>query len=1154
MTTHQRDRSRPRNSFRGAWGSVLAVALGTTALLSGSCKKSEAGAEDAVGPGYGKDDSGDEADLECRIVLRALALQEGNENIAVGLLDAEAAEVDAGGKPNILFTFQIGAGDGAAFKQLPGSAFKEVSGGLEGYQRFQFQIDLEGQDAVEIIPLLAIKDGRLFDHNRDPDGVEGIRPDVRPGANNDNYLATRDQGFVIPLDENRCPKAKCRLPGVQIQRTFAGVSLRDPTSVKWEHGVPDSQRRVFVVEKLGRIVAFPDVDEATDGDKQVFLDWENRPGQARDPEKTYNRGGRFGEFAPGWEEGFLDMALHPDWPEVPEVYVTYNTGLGDPEDRANPGEAFWNLTRFTSADGGKTLDPGSAKVLIRIRKQGLTHNAGAVLFHPVDKTLFVSVGTDGGFPFDLFQNAQNPARLFGSIIRIDVDPATRDEEVGYSIPTDNPFAGGTTPDGKAARPEVWTYGNRNPWRMSFDPDTLELWGAEIGENTREEVNIYKPGGNYGYPFFEGTACTFRGEAIGCSGNGLEPPIFELYASDAQRPDGGLVGDSVTGGFIYRGTDMPDLQGWYVFGDFITGEILAFDPSSSAKEPKTIAETGKSIATFGESPEGEIFFVNHQHREQRVEGDPHVRADGEIYRILPAACQTAPPPPLVDYAFLSADGPGSERGANAYYRSILPEKRQIETYTLAEWKEDYIGNQETIEALYHNCWDLCFWREMHCTKEIGPGVGGCWVTNWQEEEQSPVASNFNPDAGAPDLGTVCMNVSEEGYTRFYVFAPTPDADTPASDEQRLLNPFAILDDEKGDGVTEDDKKYVPHLCTPCHSGQKYRLNGSPDLGSIFREFEPSLMTLDPGVTFSKDQIEDRFFQLNESAFSANSSLNTRSPMLAYLESLYPNGTPPAVDIFGNDEFAADLVPESWDDDDSGDERIIAAKRALWHDLVNPYCMGCHRVRKVEVDFSEYDRFRGLGEEDGGEVGLFRFITGDPTDREGHPIFMPQSQWMFDRLNGPSGNLQPSDPIGQKAVAAITEWLAAIEALQPPTCAVTFVTNGPDFTVPGQDVFITGQVGAIDSGELGTWAPWDGVALDGTDFPTWRGTVELPQGADLQFKVTVVDARQEAQNECGGNPRVQWANGNNQELTVKTAASGCTQEVTIAAQDFQAAICE
>ncbi len=1137
---------------RGRDGAARWAALALTSLLGlSACKGGEGGPKSAEGPGYGKADAGDAADLDCRIILRDLGMNEEGTR-AIGHLDAEAAEVDGGGQPQVLFTFDVGATDAAAYFLI--DSMREVGGGLEGYQRYEFEIDLQGNDAVELIPLLKVQDGRLFDHNRDPDGVEGIRPDVRPGTNNDNYLAERNNNFEIALDEARCPRARCRLPGVQIVRAFEGVTMRDPTSIKWEPNVSQNERRVFVVEKIGRILAFPDRANASDNDVQVVLDWVNQPGQGRDDDKTYNRGGRFGNAAPGWEEGFLDMTFHPQWPEVPEVYVVYNTGLGDPE--GDGGEAFWNLARLESTDGGRTLDPRTLHVMIREKKSALTHNGGAIVFHPEDQTMFVSIGTDGGFPFDLYGNAQNPAKLFGTIIRIDVSEENRDPETGYAIPEDNPFAGGTTPDGTAARPEVYTYGNRNPWRMNFDPETNELWGCEVGENTREECNVYVAGGNYGYPLYEGTSCTFRGEeARNCSREGLQFPLFELYASDAQRPDGGIVGDSVTGGFLYRGTSLPDLAGWYVFGDFITGELLAFDPEGGQQNPKIIAETGKNIAAFGQNPDGELFFLNHQHREQAVEDNPQGRADGEIYKIEAAACQSAPPPPLVDYAFLSADGPGSERGANAYYRSILPEDRTVDTYTLEQWKEDYVPEgTETVSALYKNCWDLCFWRDMTCTKELGPGVGGCWVSNWSEEEHSPQAVNHDPSLGGTDLGTVCMNVSEEGFTRFYVFLPREGAG-PHPDEERFLNPFAILDDERGDGITEDDKKFVPHVCTPCHSGVKYRINGSPDLGSIFREFEPGLMALETGETFDKPAIEERFFQLNAAAHSANSSLNTRTPMIGYIESLYPQNAPPAVDIFGRDDHADDELPDSWSGDESGDPRIAAAKHDLWWKFVNPYCMGCHRVRKIEVDFTEYDRFRGLGEREGDEIGLYRFITGDPLDREDHPIFMPQSQWMFDRLNGPSGNLEPENQLGQDAVDVINEWLDALQAHEPQTCEVEFEVRGVDFTQPGMDVFVTGQVGDIDGGELGSWTPWEGLQLGGADFPTWNGSIELPIDAAVQYKVTVADRRQATRNQCDGNPMVFWEFGpDNANRVLTVGEGGCPQRVVVQDLEFQQPFCE
>ena len=169
------------NRLRGVLAPLSMAAVLFGLGVAPSCGGDKGGVEDAEAPGYGKEDSGDAADLECRIVLRSLAMSEDGTK-AIGLLDAEAAEVDAGGKPNVLFTFEIGANDGAKFFQLDPKTLKEVAGGLEGYQRFQFEIDVAGKEAVELIPFLGTKTGRFFDHNRDADGVAGVRPDRRPGA------------------------------------------------------------------------------------------------------------------------------------------------------------------------------------------------------------------------------------------------------------------------------------------------------------------------------------------------------------------------------------------------------------------------------------------------------------------------------------------------------------------------------------------------------------------------------------------------------------------------------------------------------------------------------------------------------------------------------------------------------------------------------------------------------------------------------------------------------------------------------------------------------------------------------------------------------------------------------------------------------------
>jgi hypothetical protein len=1051
------------------WALCLVVGL---ALGCGS----EQAIYPADGPQLGKADSGDEGDRNCRIILREM------KSLGEGFIDADSAEVERGSAPVVMFSF-----GNQEFFEIRGLA--EVEGGLPGFQRFKFEIPDRG-DRVEIIPFLKTQSGRLFDHNRNPNDT-------------DNYIATRAQGFKIALDNNTCPdKRECEVPGITLERAFPNLALLDVTAMHWEPNVANP--RVFVVEKAGRILVFPDRNDVRQDQVEVFLDWRNTSG-ARDLDKTYNRGGRFGDQAAGWEEGFLDLAFHPKWPQTPEVFVTYNSGLGDPE---AGGNAQWNLARFASSDSGKTLAVGTRKVLIKLEKRGLTHNGGRVVFHPTENLLYVSVGSDGGFPFDPQNNAQNTSRLFGKILRIDVD--REKDGRGYGIPPGNPFVNGTRPDGTPALPEIWAYGVRNPWRMNFDAQPPhELWDAEVGENAREEVNIIERGKNYGYNLFEGNVCTFRGEqAVNCSKNGLTDPLLVLYASDfpgAQMPPGAQRGDSITGGYVYRGADIKNLQGLYVFGDFIRGEIFAYQRGTA--QPVKIFDSGQPISTFAQNPKNELYIVAHHHQEQSG-----ATRNGEIYKLRDAPCQQSRPGVEPSYVFLAADGAGSEFSARAYYKALLP-NRNIDTYTLADWKADYVKQLPIIEALYKNEWDLNFWRQMKCTMTISPGVGGCCVTNWQNE-----ADAANPSS-PPDLGTVCMNVAsrdEGAFTRFYVFGP--DVQTHDVDSKRTLQTFAILDDEKGDGVTEDDKKYVPHLCTPCHGGVRYKQGGSPDLGSVFREFEPSILTQGAlnGAAF-----ESKLFQLNQVALGANRALGISTPMIDYIENrIYPTGGPPSRSVFDEEP------PASWL---SGNAASDTANTAMWKNVVNPYCMGCHRVRKEEVNFESYERLEKFGNRQNGISQFERHTTGNyrnPTPD--HPIWMPQTQFMFDRFNS------TTDPLGINAQTSIRNWLTVVNsAMAAESCAVTFITNGPDFTFFGQDAVITGQVGAPDSGELGRWDARMGLVLDGANFPQWRGTINLPQGKVIEYKATVVDR-------FSGN--VTFEVGFNHTATIPTTGLGCTLTLT------------
>lgn len=272
------------------------------------------------------------------------------------------------------------------------------------------------------------------------------------------------------------------------------------------------------------------------------------------------------------EEGLLGFAFAPDYETSGEVYVHYSTG--DP--RRNV------LERYREVDGA--IDPASAQIILEVEQPYANHNGGAIEFGP-DGMLYVALG-DGGLGGDPQGNGQNRDTLLGSILRIDVSGG----EAGYASPPDNPFASG------GGAPEIWAYGLRNPWRMTFDRETGDLWTGDVGQNAYEEVNRIERGGNYGWNITEGPDCFRRDD---CDRTGLIAPRAWYGRDD---------GVAVTGGYVYRGTAMPELRGWYVYGDFATGNVWAVDAAADAGDAVLIAETGVPIASFAQDPDGELYLV------------------------------------------------------------------------------------------------------------------------------------------------------------------------------------------------------------------------------------------------------------------------------------------------------------------------------------------------------------------------------------------------------------------------------------------------------------------------------------------------------------------------------------------------------------------
>jgi glucose/arabinose dehydrogenase len=275
-------------------------------------------------------------------------------------------------------------------------------------------------------------------------------------------------------------------------------------------------------------------------------------------------------------------------------------------------------------DANSNVAPGSERILLTLRKpvtsanpQGETnHNGGNIAFGPEPgNLLYLGIG-DGGGGNDLhgqIGNGQSTTTLLGKMLRIIVPQVPGGP---YGIPGDNPNAGNAlcnaNGSGTAACPEIFAIGFRNPWRWSFDRSTGQLWVGDVGQSAREEIDKVVQDGNFGWRCFEGT----RNTGLDCGTPGTTiPPVAEYGRS---------VGQSVTGGFVYRGTRFPGLVGRYIFADFVSGNIFSID--SAAQGPLTLTggfSAGLNISSFGQDDVGELYVVHY--------GDGQT-SSGQLFRI------------------------------------------------------------------------------------------------------------------------------------------------------------------------------------------------------------------------------------------------------------------------------------------------------------------------------------------------------------------------------------------------------------------------------------------------------------------------------------------------------------------------------------------
>ena len=322
-------------------------------------------------------------------------------------------------------------------------------------------------------------------------------------------------------------------------------------------GVDPGTNDVIVVERRGRILGL-------DGGVRFDIDARVGPGSG--------------------ERGLLGLAFHPDDPD--RFFVNYTDNRGDTV-----------VSEFQRVGG--VMDASTERVVLEISQPASNHNGGNLAFGP-DGMLYIGMG-DGGAADDRFGNGQDPFTVLGAMLRLDPTPSG---DAPYTIPDDNPFADG------GGDPLVWATGLRNPWRYSFDADLLYV--ADVGQSDWEEVSVVAVDAaralNFGWPVLEGSHCF---QTRDCDPTGLIQPVTEYSHAD---------GFSITGGVVMHDPTIPELEGFYVYGDYGTGFVRGFFYESGAATRESALLTGVgNISSFGFDADGRVLVVT---------------LDGEIFRIVP----------------------------------------------------------------------------------------------------------------------------------------------------------------------------------------------------------------------------------------------------------------------------------------------------------------------------------------------------------------------------------------------------------------------------------------------------------------------------------------------------------------------------------------
>lgn len=373
----------------------------------------------------------------------------------------------------------------------------------------------------------------------------------------------------VPASATPADPSPTAIPGTAVQTGIPSeipsnetpsstTTFPDPNAYQWQQVITGLERpvdlqadgsgRLFVIEKSGRIRILQDGQLLPD----PFLDIVDRVGSR------------------GNEQGLLGLAFHPQYAENGRFFVNYTNKDGNTV-----------IARFQVSGDANRADPASEVKLLGVDQPFPNHNGGVLTFGP-DGYLYAGLG-DGGSAGDPMGNAQKTDRLLGKILRLDVNSGDT-----YSLPPDNPFGN-----------EVWAYGLRNPWRMSFDRATGDLYIGDVGQDQWEEIDFLpagSPGGtNFGWNLREGAH-----DYAGSASPDLTEPVAEY-----SHPEGGC---SVTGGYVYRGS-LPEWNGIYLYGDYCTGLIWGLIHAGDTWQKQQLFDVDYTITSFGQDEKGEMYLVS-----------------------------------------------------------------------------------------------------------------------------------------------------------------------------------------------------------------------------------------------------------------------------------------------------------------------------------------------------------------------------------------------------------------------------------------------------------------------------------------------------------------------------------------------------------------